>query len=468
MNHNRVQAGTELKRSVYLAVAYLMLAMSGLVVWGQPRSNGIPVSNRYLFLVETSRSMQARSEGTINALESLLTSGMQGQMHSNDTIGVWTFNQKLSAGKFPLQQWTGSNQKTLSAAVTAFLNQQKYEKSPDFAQVFPTLEEVAKNSDFLTIVLFSSGESLIHGTAFDDKINKYFKDWLKVQQKAHMPFVTVLRAEKGVINDYSMNSAPWPVHLSPLPAELVAAFEAEDKPAPPPPPPQPKAAATAAPLYFSGRKSSPSPAPAGALYFSGPATNDVPAPIPSTPAPVAPQSGPAMDSGQGSQQPNLRGTALVESSPSGTSPSVSPESHPVLAQAPPPQTQGVAQPESPAAMRARPLAERSQSLLGTDPASPAITQAPLAAKPQPQPKPENLSSTAASAPVAVDTGARASSKTATAVPAVRGFGGALIWIVPLGVALIGGCVFLLRRNKSQPSAQGSFITRSYDKNEPKS
>jgi hypothetical protein len=439
MNHNRVQAGTELKRSVYLAVAYLMLAMSGLVVWGQPRSNGIPVSNRYLFLVETSRSMQARSEGTINALESLLTSGMQGQMHSNDTIGVWTFNHTLSTGKFPLQEFTGSNQKTLSAAVTGFLNQQKYEKSPDFAQVFPTLEEVAKNSDFLTIVLFSSGESLIHGTAFDDKINKYFKDWLKVQQKAHMPFVTVLRAEKGVINDYSMNSAPWPVHLSPLPAELVAAYEAEAKPAAPPPPPKP-AGPVAAPLYFSGRKSEPT---TGALYFSGP--NKVVS-VPPTPTPVLPQSGPAMDSGQGSQQPNVHGTALVETSPSGTSPSVSPESRPVLAPTPPPQAQPATQPESP-----------------------VVTPGPPAPKPQAQH--ENLSSAPPSVPVATETrpvsGSPVSSETATAAPTVRGFGGVLIWVVPLAVAVIGGCAFLLRR-KSPRSSQGSFITRSYDRHEPKS
>jgi hypothetical protein len=202
------------------------------------------------------------------------------------------------------------------------------------------------------------------------------------------------------------------------------------------------------------------------LYFSGPATNDVPAPIPSMPAPAAPQSGPAMNSGQGSQ-PNVRGSALVELSVSGTSPSVSPESHPVLAQTAPPQTQGGAQAESPAAMPSQP-ASRPQTQAGTDAASPAITPAPLA--PKSQPKPENSSSTPASAPVAGDThpgsAPPASSETATAVPAVRGLGGVLIWIVPVAVALLFGCFFMLRR-KSQPGAQGSFITRSYDRNEPR-
>jgi hypothetical protein len=441
MNRYQLHVRTGLKWPVCLAVAYLMLAMSGLVVWGQPRSNAVPISNRYLFLVETSRPMQARTEGMLNAMESLLTSGMQGQMHSNDTIGLWTFNQKLYAGKCELLQWTGSTQKTVSAAVTGFLNQQKYEKSPDFAQVFPTLGEVMKNSDFITIVLFSSGESSIHGTAFDDKINKYFKDWRNVQQKAHMPFITVLRAEKGVINDYSMNSAPWPVHLSPLPAELVAAFEAEAKPAAPPPPPKP-AGPAAAPLYFSGRKSEPT---TGALYFSGP--NKIMS-VPPTPALATGQSGqagaptqssPALDLGQGGPQPSAHGTALGETSPSG------PESHPVLAPTPPPQPHPATQPESP-----------------------VVTPAPPAPKPQAQP--ENVSSAPPSAPVAAEThpvsGSPVSSETATAVPAGKAFVGPLIWALPLAGFLVGGCLFLLRR-KSQPGSHGSIITRSYDRNQPK-
>src|SRR5882724_1036018 len=62
-----------------------------------------PHSSRYLLIVETSRSMQRRTQGTLDAVRTLLASGMGGQMRRGDTLGVWTFNDQLYAGSFPLQ-----------------------------------------------------------------------------------------------------------------------------------------------------------------------------------------------------------------------------------------------------------------------------------------------------------------------------------------------------------------------------
>src|SRR5215472_6554827 len=58
-------------------------------------------SNRYLFIVETSRAMQKREEGLKQAVTNLLGSGMRGQLQSGDTVGLWTYNNELHAGRFP-------------------------------------------------------------------------------------------------------------------------------------------------------------------------------------------------------------------------------------------------------------------------------------------------------------------------------------------------------------------------------
>src|SRR5690242_9100252 len=61
--------------------------------------------SRYLLILETSRSMDHRANGTLHAIERLLLSGIGGQLRAGDTLGIWTYNSTLFAGRFPLQYW---------------------------------------------------------------------------------------------------------------------------------------------------------------------------------------------------------------------------------------------------------------------------------------------------------------------------------------------------------------------------
>src|SRR6185295_9047206 len=71
-------------------------------------------ASRYLFVIETSRSMEKRSEGTLKAAQGLLVSAMSGQLRRGDTLGVWTFNDELYAGQLPLQKWSPEGQKQIA------------------------------------------------------------------------------------------------------------------------------------------------------------------------------------------------------------------------------------------------------------------------------------------------------------------------------------------------------------------
>src|SRR5438309_7975909 len=52
----------------------------------QAQTNTATPGNRYLLIVETSRSMQQRSQGTLRAVQQLLLSGMNGQLRRGDTL----------------------------------------------------------------------------------------------------------------------------------------------------------------------------------------------------------------------------------------------------------------------------------------------------------------------------------------------------------------------------------------------
>src|SRR5258706_5882436 len=141
--------------------------------------------------------MQRRAVGTLKALQDLLASGMGGQLRRGDTLGVWTYNQDLKAGNFPLQRWTPETHRSVAIQILNFIKEQKYENKASLDKVLPPMEGVIKDSQFITVILISDGDQKILGTPFDDPINQFYKLWRGEQQAARMPFITVLRARNG-------------------------------------------------------------------------------------------------------------------------------------------------------------------------------------------------------------------------------------------------------------------------------
>src|SRR5258706_2337360 len=92
-------------------------------------------SSRYLLIVETSHAMQKRAENTLKVASDLVRSGLNGQMHDGDTLGLWTYNEQVYTGKFPLAKWSPQLGNSVAAQVGKFLNQQKFEKQSDFRPV---------------------------------------------------------------------------------------------------------------------------------------------------------------------------------------------------------------------------------------------------------------------------------------------------------------------------------------------
>ncbi len=182
-----------------------------------------PIPNRFLIVVETSRAMDKREAAVSQVLNQLLLSGMNGQLRNGDSLGLWTFNDELHGGEFPLQEWTSQNKSNITANVLAFVQKQKFGKTGHLAKVLPELGRLARTSETITFVFLSSGNETITGTPFDAKLNEPFMKWKDQQAKAHQPFVAVLRASKGRLTDFTVTPAPWPVEMPPLPAPPPAA-----------------------------------------------------------------------------------------------------------------------------------------------------------------------------------------------------------------------------------------------------
>ena len=219
------------------------------------QTNSAP-ANRWLFIVDISRGMQRRAEAARQIAASLVDSGMHGQMRPGDSIGLWTFNDALHSGQFPLQEWKPGDSRAIAQRVFDFLKSQKNEKDSRLEKIMPEMNQVIAASEFITVILISEGSTEIHGTPFDAKINSSYQAWRDQQEKSAMPFVTLLRARDGKIAQYVVNTPPFPLELPALPEELLkprvtkpAVAEVEK-----PEPAQPKAIP---PLILSGKKKEP-------------------------------------------------------------------------------------------------------------------------------------------------------------------------------------------------------------------
>lgn len=266
------------------AACALFLALALLPVPLRAQTNPPPDrSSRYLFIVDTSAAMRRRAPAVQRVVENLFRSSMAAQFHPGDTVGVWTFDQELSAGKLPLQLWSPDRAALVATNVLGFLSTLRYEKkASNFEVVMPVLHRVVQDSSRLTVILLSDGNEKITGTQFDQQIEAAFAGNFKVQEKARMPFVTVFRAARGQIRNATVNQAPWPVEFPEWPPEPKLVEAPKPKPVEPPAEARPAPRPKLPPLIVIGKK--PEPAPTNAA----PVISEPPAPVVSAGTNLAP------------------------------------------------------------------------------------------------------------------------------------------------------------------------------------
>jgi len=444
----------------------LGLLMAVSAAWAQTNLPARRPENRCLLVVETSRSMQRRLDGVLRSVKELLDAGMGGELQRGDTLGLWTFNEEVSAGRFPLQPWSAEDQIDVTSRVLSFLKEQKYEKQSRLGQVLPALDLVLKNSEFLTVVVVSGGESTLQGSPFDKQVNEVFAEWRERLQQSRMPFVTVLRAAHGKFTTFAVTPAPSRVEWPPLAPEFLAK-RAAPKALPiasPVPKPATSAPVVLPPLILSGKKSESKPVVQEPVPTTVPvSSNMMPAPgedsatgraeTPQTPAPahgVAAASEPV--------------ATTTERMPLPLSPAT-------LAALDPPRAVPVEiQPQSASAQAA---SVSPSPIAGTREVQPAADQllGPELTRPETKPRPKQT--TAGIAREAAASTVDDSRPTQRLVPpdadsekdpASSPFGGTILFLIILGAAAVVIALAWVYGARSQVPPLGSLITESLDKN----
>ena len=194
--------------------------------------------NRFLFIFDTSSDMKARLPAVQKALDGLLTNSVNGPFHAGDSIGVWTFDQELHLGQFPLQYWMPGKSPIIVSNLIRFLSKQHYSKRTRLDALQPLLNHVVQGSLRLTVLIFCDGKGEIHGTPYDPGINQLFLQRQAERQKMQLPIVIGLRSQFGQCVGCTVSFPPLPVNLPEFPP-LPEAAQAPPAETPPPTSPLP-------------------------------------------------------------------------------------------------------------------------------------------------------------------------------------------------------------------------------------
>jgi hypothetical protein len=180
----------------------VLLAAVLLVAGGRARA---AESGRFLLVFETSSGLKKNLPLVKQTLDGLFSSNLQHEMQENDDLAVWTVDQDLHPGIFPLAGWSPDDAAMYSARLKDFLGHQKFSRHASLAAIQPLLNRVVKSSERLTVLIFCDGRSKLVGTPYDDGINGIFEKKPADGKAGPAMFILVLRSYRGEYLGGSVN-----------------------------------------------------------------------------------------------------------------------------------------------------------------------------------------------------------------------------------------------------------------------
>ncbi len=154
---------------------------------------------RFLFVVNISSAMRGTEAANRQALFDLIFTGLEGQMRTGDSFGLWLFNDELRAKDFPMQVWEEQKPLDTASLATKFLREQKYSGKSRPEVMMPRLLNLIKSVRDVNVLILSDGEPALAGTPFDANIAAAYERRQSERSKAQKPFVTALVARGGAI-----------------------------------------------------------------------------------------------------------------------------------------------------------------------------------------------------------------------------------------------------------------------------
>lgn len=210
-----------------------MSLIAVILAVGGGRAAETPQAGRFLLIFETSPVLKKNLPMVRATLAELFASNFQNEIATDDELAVWTVDQDLHTGTYPLVNWSPDDASMSAERLSDFLGHQKYTRHATLDPVQPLLNRVVRTSDRLTVLIFCDGQSRLQGTPYDAGVNNIMTNAVARLKGGPMPFFLVLRAYHGEYLGCSVNRAA-PLNFPKFPSPPKPEPPAVAQPAPAP------------------------------------------------------------------------------------------------------------------------------------------------------------------------------------------------------------------------------------------
>lgn len=208
-----------------MGAALLLALLSGRRVEAVGPAPSPPQGNRFLFVLDASFSMDRLSSALRKSLGTMIDSGLNGQMQTGDTYGIWTFSDRLNTD-FPMQVWYETQKAALAGKASDFIRKQRFSKRGTWEPVLGEINSVITAVQDLTVVLLTDGDTELKGIRFAPEINAAIRPIRNAMHDDKKPIILVLAARHGEIVAWAINSPDTFLELPSVPVQKAAAIAA--------------------------------------------------------------------------------------------------------------------------------------------------------------------------------------------------------------------------------------------------
>jgi hypothetical protein len=204
----------------------LHLILVALAICLAPRGDSAETPPRaqhnFLFVVDSSISMESRKATAIKWVREAIASRFDGQIETGDSIDIWTYDTENNLTGFPPQIWTPSSAKQIADAAAAYLEKYKFKGRSEFANVVTDLDTLIPHTKSLLVVIITDGEQPFSGFPLDLEINGYLSKKGKLGAHTPDPILVSLAAINGKIRTWTAFFGEGKMGLASLPGRKAA------------------------------------------------------------------------------------------------------------------------------------------------------------------------------------------------------------------------------------------------------
>ena len=176
-------------------------------------TNSAANGNRFLFVVETSSASSRLEHGGRQAAFDLIYSGIYGQMRAGDTFGIWTFNENVFAGFYPMRTWSPEINMELAASAGQFLKKQSYDKTGRLSNALKQVVTLAGAvKDVNILVISDPGNAPDDSPVGADYGTTYQRRAVEARPRKK-PIITTIVAKNGSVSNWLVTVAGDPIRL---------------------------------------------------------------------------------------------------------------------------------------------------------------------------------------------------------------------------------------------------------------